>query len=249
VNRLPEAINPQSEIPANPTVPQSESPKPGRGRPRVLDDVKRREVCALIAGGCSIQEAARYVRCSYKTIRREMKRDPAFHEHLRRSEMFAQLSPLRAMQQAAATHWRAAAWILERAYPDRFARRNATFGPKQARSLLSDILQIIRSEVLDQFQQDRIEKRLRVTFEYAIRAACDIERTGSDLRRAIKFFDEKDRLNDPLAPFGLSTPNLDELFRPKPPAPPQPASSEPPLPAWCVYDSVSKHAPSAHTNT
>jgi hypothetical protein len=133
--------------------------------------------------------------------------------------MYAQLSPLRAMQQAVATHWRAAAWFLERAYPDRFARRDpAAFAPKQARRLLSEVLDILRGEILDIFLYERIEKRLRPTFEYLIRDACDQRRSSRDLRRAMQFFDEKDRLNDPFAPFKFPSPNFASVHAPTPPS-------------------------------
>jgi hypothetical protein len=251
--------NPQSERSSPAAAGNPQSKTRARGRPFALDDAKRREICALVAGGCSLNEAARYVRCSLKTIRREMRRNPDFHEQFRRSEMFAQLAPLRAMQQAAGTHWRAAAWMLERAYPDRFARRNpAAFSAGQARSLLNEVLQIVRSEVHDTFQHERIEKRLRATFEYTIRTACDIRRSSDDLRRAIRFFEEKDRLNDPLAAFGISSPNwselLDKITTPKPPRPPRhkpgPSVEQPPnyVPAG-PSNCVPEHAPRMPTNT
>ncbi len=163
----------------------------------------------FVAGGCAVRDAAHYVRCSARTIRREAERDPDFHQQLRRSEMYAQLSPLRSMQQAVATHWRAAAWMLELAYPDRFARRDpAAFAPKQARRLLGEVLSIISSEVPDVFQYERIEKRLRPTFEYIIRDACDSRRTSRNLRRAMQFFEQKERHNnDPFAQFGFPMPN------------------------------------------
>src|SRR5437879_4909219 len=95
----------QPESTPNPA-PASDNPRQprpkldGPGRPRVLDETKRREICALVAGGCGLREAAKYVRCSTNTIRREAERNPDFNDQLRRSEMYAQLSPLRAMQQA-----------------------------------------------------------------------------------------------------------------------------------------------------
>jgi hypothetical protein len=204
------------------------SPSAG-GRPRSLDDTKRREICALVAGGCGLREAARYVRCSVDTIRREARRNPEFQDQLSRSEMYAQLSPLRAMQHACATHWRAAAWFLERAFPDRFARRDPTaFGPQQARRLLNEVLDIIGSEIADPVQHERIEKRLRATFEYSLRMACDRRRSSRDLRRAIDFFEQKDRLNDPLAQFGFPTPNIESLFKPTPmPQPDRPSPQSP----------------------
>src|ERR1700759_4664763 len=96
----PESSSAPADEVATSTV-SSEKPT-GRGRPRVLDDVKRREICALVAGGCGLREAARYVRCGINTIRREAERNPEFDEQLRRSQTYAQLCPLRAMQLAVA---------------------------------------------------------------------------------------------------------------------------------------------------
>jgi hypothetical protein len=61
------------------------------GRPRALDEVKRREVCALVAAGCGLEWASRYVGCSARTVRREALRNEDFHEQLRRCELAAAL--------------------------------------------------------------------------------------------------------------------------------------------------------------
>jgi hypothetical protein len=244
----PSAVNNPQSASSSPANPQADSAKPARGRPRVLTEIKRSEICGLVAGGCSLPEAARYVRCSLNTIRRELKRDPDFREHLRRSEMYAQLSPLRMMQKAAATHWRAAAWILERAFPDRFARRGpAGLTAQQARGLLEEVLKILSGELLDTFQFSRIEKRLRVTFEYAIRSAADVERNRDDIRWLLKLSKENDRMKDPFFSFGMKTPDWENIFRTKP----QPAYS-PPRPetrpsVGKPQDPVRQHAPSAHS--
>ncbi|TWT78043.1 hypothetical protein Pla123a_18430 [Posidoniimonas polymericola] len=84
------------------------------GRPRVLDEGKQREVCALLTSGMTFGEAAAYVGCCEKTIRREQRRDEDFDERVRRARMAARLGPLQAVRQAAATHWRAAAWLVDR---------------------------------------------------------------------------------------------------------------------------------------
>src|SRR5689334_21034106 len=182
------------------------------GRPRSLDAAKRREVCAFVAGGCGIREAARYVRCSLATIRREAERDPDFDHQLRQSEAFARLSPLRAMQQAAQTHWRAAAWLLERAFPEQFGRRNpGMFGAREARELMKEILTMVRAEFCDPFKADDVERRLRGAFEYHIRTTCDELRDSRSLRAAMQFFEDKNRVSGPLADLGLPTP--EHLYR------------------------------------
>src|SRR5262245_29482786 len=93
------------------------------GRPRALDDVKRREVCALISAGCTFEAAARSIGCNAVTIRREAAGNREFKGELRRAELAAQSLPLQAMRKAAGTHWRAAAWLLERTQPQTFGLR------------------------------------------------------------------------------------------------------------------------------
>jgi IS30 family transposase len=165
-----------------------------RGRPRVLDEAKRLEISALVAGGCSLQEAAKIVGCGLNTIHRELERNSHFSKSIRRSQMRAQLSPLRAMQRAAGKHWRAAAWLLERAYPERFARRDsATQSARQAHSLLNEVINIIRQEINDPYLQARLVKRLKPAFDDSIRAARERRRTSGELRQAIAFFDRRDK--------------------------------------------------------
>ncbi|WP_425395251.1 hypothetical protein [Aeoliella sp.] len=94
-------------------------------RPRVLDDVKKGEIAALISTGMSMSNAARYVGCDRKTIRREREIDEAFDERIRRAQMGAELKPLQAIREAASKHWRAAAWLIERQDKQRAARRKA----------------------------------------------------------------------------------------------------------------------------
>jgi hypothetical protein len=175
-----------------------------RSRPRSLDDTKRQIVCAMVSSGCGLRDAARYVNCSVRTIRREAERNPEFDDELRRSEVHAKLNPLRAMQHAIGTHWRAAAWFLERAFPERFGKRDRSlFGPREARQLLDEMLRIVSSEV-DPLQADRVEKRVKATFEYYLRCAGDRDRNSRSLRDAMAYFEQKNHYGDPLVRFGLA---------------------------------------------
>ncbi len=92
------------------------------GRNRTLDEVKQGEICALVASGVSLRAAAQYIGCDRATIRREELRNEQFAEHLRRSLMQAEYFPLQKMHDACHTHWRAAAWMLERTRPEQYAR-------------------------------------------------------------------------------------------------------------------------------
>src|SRR5690349_15842720 len=97
------------------------------GRPRFLDDAKRRDVIALLSQGTTIQTAAAYIGCSPRTLHRELIRDKQFHDQVRTACASCQLTPLHSLSNAARTNWRAAAWMLERIYPRHFGRRRPDF--------------------------------------------------------------------------------------------------------------------------
>jgi hypothetical protein len=87
------------------------------GRPRALDEMKMREICALLSVGCSRNEAAEYVGCSISTIENTIKRDKDFGQRVRRTEMAAEVGMLKQIRDAAPRSWRAAAWALEHLNP------------------------------------------------------------------------------------------------------------------------------------
>ena len=179
-----------------------------RGRPRALDEAKQRELCALVSAGASPQQAAKYVGCSVATLKRESSRNPEFGERFRRAQANASLAPLHAMRQAAQTHWRAAAWMLERTDPEQFDRRRRhQLGAKELRALRRDLLEIFNDEIDHPVLRDRIAKRVKAAIDYAMRHAWDSRRTGNELKAAMEFFDNresKDLL--PIDPWGFPDP-------------------------------------------
>ncbi|QEG34771.1 hypothetical protein [Bythopirellula goksoeyrii] len=140
------------------------SPQPPRpvGRPRVLaDPIKRREVCSLIGVGAGYDEAARHVGCTVATIRNEASRDAEFAAQLTSAETTAGLTPLRAMRSAVSTDWRAAAWLLERTCPERYARRKPeSLSPSEVRALLDEVASIMADESMDEAHLERMRSRL-----------------------------------------------------------------------------------------
>jgi IS30 family transposase len=155
------------------------------GRPRVLDEAKRREICALVSAGCGIEAAARYVGCAPTTIRREALRNDDFHDDLRQAELTAQLSPLRAMRQAAATHWRAAAWLLERTHPERFAKQNPkNFRPEQVEAFMTHMAEVVAEEISDEPTRQRVYRRLLAATRNAMREAHAVEQVRRGTRRS-----------------------------------------------------------------
>lgn len=142
------------------------------GRKRLLNDASQREICALISAGCSFTDAAKYVRCTPITIRREAQRNHEFADRIRQAQLSAQLTPLQAVRKAAASHWRAAAWLLERIEPDRFVKRNPQmFTGKQWSAMIQQFTDVIRQEVRDPGVLNRIADRFA---EIERRSAFDI---------------------------------------------------------------------------
>jgi IS30 family transposase len=168
------------------------------GRPRALDEIKRREVCALVSTGCSVRRAARYVGCAHTTIVREAQQNQDFRDRLRAAEIQAQLHPLRAIRQAAATHWRAAAWWLERTQSG-FARRDPdSISTKRVRALFQNLLDVVDKERLANSTRERLRWHILAAMNGTAHKTQTARQTRRALREAIEYFANKERSQDPL---------------------------------------------------
>ncbi|TWT77530.1 hypothetical protein Pla123a_21910 [Posidoniimonas polymericola] len=144
------------------------------GRPKTLDEGKQREVCALTTAGMPLAKIAAYVGCSTKTIRRLRDEDPGFDERMRRAQLGADLTPLEAMRRASGTHWRAAAWMLERQESSSRRRRRERLRAEIHAALdtaLGETRELLLREATDPFAAPRIDSRLREIFHKAARSA------------------------------------------------------------------------------
>jgi hypothetical protein len=97
-----------------------------RGRPPILNDVKKAEILAVLASGCPRQTAAHYVGCDLKSIYNTALRDPEFAEQLYKREAHPEIFHLMNVKNAShePRYWRASAWYLERCRPDHYASRD-----------------------------------------------------------------------------------------------------------------------------
>ena len=94
-----------------------------RGRRRLLDEAKKARLCELVAQeGYSVEQAADSLDVSLRTVQRERRYDQDF-DHEVRLALQQPADPLKLMEHASRTHWRAAAWLLERTNPEEFARK------------------------------------------------------------------------------------------------------------------------------
>jgi hypothetical protein len=130
------------------------------GRPRVINDDKRRDICTLTTVGFSIENVARFVGCAASTIRRELDRNPEFSEQFRKANLARELGPLNNVRQTALTNWRAAVWYLERINPTAFVKPSTRYITHEQFALAVDAL---ISEVLaggDEKHERRVKARL-----------------------------------------------------------------------------------------
>jgi hypothetical protein len=136
---------------------------PARGRRPALDEPKKHVIVALLAVGCSQRVIARYVGCARETIRQTMARDERFAAKVRDAKCNAEVGLLRSIRNAAKKeqHWRAAAWMLERGYPERYARRGPdVITVDQIAALLAHFCQIVVEELPAARYRKKILKRL-----------------------------------------------------------------------------------------
>ncbi len=103
-------------------------------RPTKLSPQRQAQICEYVAQGHSREIAAQACGIAATTVYRWMKRgetepDGPFGEFcmaLKRADAEAEIACLRRIKAAAeAGDWRAAAWMLERRYPEKWGRRRA----------------------------------------------------------------------------------------------------------------------------
>lgn len=167
-------------------------------RPKVLDDVKKREICALVTAGMSLTKVARYVGCHRRTIYNEQQRDPEFAQRMRRAGLAAELNPLETMRRKAATHWRAAAWMIER--QDRREAEDraeaARFTRAELKVLAERVKEMVSGVVLDPFHGPHIEQKIENLFLEAVpgevrQRSGGRQRSGPSGAEPIPFLEER----------------------------------------------------------
>jgi hypothetical protein len=133
-------------------------------RRTVLDAQRRGEICGILAMGGTRAVAARYIGCSPSTVYRAARKDPDFARQLRAAEGRAEILQLKNITDAAAgsnQYWRAAAWMLERRFPERYANRAAdTATIEQLAQIVNRFTDLMIAEIEDAALRQRILDRL-----------------------------------------------------------------------------------------
>jgi hypothetical protein len=131
---------------------------------RYLNATRKSEIVAILSVGGTRELAARYVGCCRDTIRREAKHDAKFAQQLRQSEHGYEVKHLRNVDSAAGDprYWRAAAWVLERRFPRRYAAGDRKHvSPEAAQNVLHEFARIVSEVVTEGSTRRRLMQRLR----------------------------------------------------------------------------------------
>jgi len=93
-----------------------------RQRERVFTEAMKVKFCELVRQSYSLAEAAQGVGVTLRTVQRYRREEEDFDQEVRMAKL-SKPDPLKLMESAARTHWRAAAWLLERTKPETYARK------------------------------------------------------------------------------------------------------------------------------
>lgn len=84
------------------------------GRPQVLNDFKKRQICAAVRAGASLATAAKFVGCSAATARNAAKRDEAYAAQLAAALASSEAKRVGSIVRESKRSSRSTAWIMER---------------------------------------------------------------------------------------------------------------------------------------
>jgi len=138
-----------------------------RQRERVFTEEMKVKFCRLVRESYSLAEAAGAVGVTLRTVQRYRREEEDFDQEVRMAKL-AKPDPLKLMESAARTHWRAAAWLLERSKPETYARKR---GDLAAGIKVGKALRLMMETALANTPEEartELFKHLDKTYEHAL---------------------------------------------------------------------------------
>jgi hypothetical protein len=87
-----------------------------------VDSTLQKRLCDVLAKGNTIKTAAAVCQVSERSVHSWISSNPSFAAAVFRARGIAKTKLIAVIREAALNDWRAAAWILERSWPDEYAR-------------------------------------------------------------------------------------------------------------------------------
>ena len=132
-----------------------------------LTEQQRASVCDSFSSGGSYETAADCCGATVENIQHEETFDPCFAQKTSCARMTSEVNLLGSLTGAAgdSKNWRAAAWLLERLYPDRYARRKPNTltlrDHEQRLQQISDLVKSIAPPEVWTKLRDHLEQLMR----------------------------------------------------------------------------------------
>lgn len=102
-----------------------------------------KELVKIIAGGHSHKTACGFVGINRDTFYQWMKKYSDFSDTIKKAENQAKIGLLEKIKKAGDDHWQAAAWILERRWPDEFAQKQWPGSDEDGKDRVDELAKII----------------------------------------------------------------------------------------------------------
>jgi hypothetical protein len=157
-----------------------QAPLAKAGRPSVLTDAVKEQLCLLLSVGLSRRQAASYLNIAPATISQAARRDADLAHSLLRAEDLAAVHPHITLIAESKKNWRAAAWLLERRqrYPAPLSDEEKA--ERDAERLADERRQVaLRRKLRQVHEEDRQEEaRRRMREELAQRGGRLKEESG-----------------------------------------------------------------------
>jgi transposase len=112
-------------------MPKADGARRGPGRPTKLNDEVQLDIVRAIELGANLEDAAGYVGVDPTTIHNWLKRGREartgvfreFHDAVKRALAEQKVNSIQVITRASAKHWKAAAWLLARRYPEEYGSK------------------------------------------------------------------------------------------------------------------------------
>jgi hypothetical protein len=125
------------------------------GRPKVIDEVVKAQLVALLGTGLSIRHAAALLRIGQSTVSEAIAADEQFKQEIADARLRAELLPLQTIIRDSRRSWRAAVWLMKHLRVQREADRSPA---EEIAARADSIDAVVRAS---EIAKQRADKRFR----------------------------------------------------------------------------------------
>jgi transposase len=116
-------------------------------RPSKLDDLMAQRVVDAVKRGLPRRETALMCGIGESTLYDWMRDNPELASRIKRAETEGELELIETIKSASERQWQAAAWLLERRYPERYGRRDGErpLSEQEAEAMVAEAAKLVKT--------------------------------------------------------------------------------------------------------